>query len=208
MAHPAGHPPLAAGRQRPAGKDMYTGNVSFLRADYLAVGGFDRSLRLSEDAELGIRLERAGAQVMLSERAAAIHASDHTSLSGWMRRSIAYGAADAAIARKHGVTPATNVWRYLFLVHPVSRLFLLVSALAPSVMVPTARLAMWVGMAFGALGLERVALAGATFAYGILYFAGVRHDAGSCKACLRDLRSFAMSAGYGAFGRVLRSFGS
>ena len=183
---------VAAGRQRPAGKDVYTGNVSFLRADYLAVGGFDRSLRLSEDAELGMRLERAGAQVVLSERAAALHASDHASLSGWMRRSIAYGAADAAIARKHGVTPATNVWRYLFLVHPVSRIFLLASALVPSVMVTAARVAILVAMALGALGLERVALAGATFAYGILYFAGIRRDAGSRRACLRDLRSFVM----------------
>jgi glycosyltransferase involved in cell wall biosynthesis len=185
---------VAAGRRRPAGMDVYTGNVSFLRTDYLAVGGFDRSLRLSEDAELGLRLERAGALVTLSEQAAALHASDHASLNGWMRRSIAYGAADSAIARKQGVSPATDVWRYLFLVHPVSRLFLLVSAMAPSVMVPVARVAMWVAMALGALGLERVALAGATFAYGILYFAGVRRDAGSRGACLRDLRSFVMSA--------------
>jgi glycosyltransferase involved in cell wall biosynthesis len=198
---------VAAGRQRPAGKDVYTGNVSFLRDDYLAVGGFDRSLRLSEDAELGMRLERAGAQVVLSERAAALHASDHASLSGWMRRSIAYGAADAAIARKHGVTPATNVWRYLFLVHPVSRVFLLASALAPSVMVPAAQVAMWVAIALGALGLESVALAGATFAYGILYFAGVRRDAGSRGACLHDLRRFARSTERGALGRVLSRFG-
>ena len=198
---------VAAGRQRPAGKDVYTGNVSFLRADYLAVGGFDRSLRLSEDAELGLRLERAGAQVVLSERAAALHASDHASLSAWMRRSVAYGAADAAIARMHGVTSATDVWRYLFLVHPVSRLFLLASAMAPSVMTPVARVAMWVAMAVGALGLERVALAGATFAYGILYFAGVRRDAGSRGACLRDLRSYVQSTEQGTFARLLRGFG-
>ena len=130
--------------------------------------------------------------MVLSDRAVALHASDHASLSGWMRRSIAYGAADAAIARKHGVTPATDVWRYLFLVHPVSRIFLLASALVPSVMVPVARIAMLVATALGALGLERVALAGATFAYGILYFAGIRRDAGSRRACLRDLRSFVM----------------
>ncbi len=197
---------VAAGRQRPAGKDVYTGNVSFLRADYLDVGGFDRSLRLSEDAELGMRLEWAGAQVMLSERASAEHASDHASLDGWMQRSIAYGAADAAIARKHGVTPSTDVWRYLFMVHPMSRVLLLASALAPSMMVPVARFAMWIAMALGALRLERVALAGATFAYGILYFAGVRRDAGSRRACLRDLRSFVKLEERGMFGHLLRSF--
>src|SRR3954465_15299507 len=38
------------------GSDMYTGNVSFTRADYDAAGGFDPKLRLSEDAELGMRL--------------------------------------------------------------------------------------------------------------------------------------------------------
>lgn len=175
---------VGAGRRRPAGADLYTGNVSFGRADYLAVGGFDHTLRLSEDAELGMRLEGAGVEIVLSEGAVAWHASDHASLAGWVRRSIAYGEADAAISRKQGRSTATDVWRYLFLVHPVSRPFLLASALVPALLVPVARVAMLVAMAVGRLGLERLALAGATFAYGILYFAGVRRDAGSLAATL------------------------
>ena len=175
---------VAAGLRRPSGGDMYTGNVSFRRADYLAVGGFDHTLRLSEDAELGMRLEAAGVKIVLSERAVAWHASDHASLTAWVRRSIAYGEADAAISRKQGPSSATDVWRYLFLVHPVSRPFLLASALAPALLVPVARVAILVAMGVDRLGLERLALAGATFAYGILYFAGVRREAGSLVATL------------------------
>src|SRR5688500_12843196 len=44
------------------GVHLCTGNVSFRRAEYLAVGGFDRSLARSEDRDLGIRLEQAGAR--------------------------------------------------------------------------------------------------------------------------------------------------
>ena len=181
---------VAAGRRVPAGGDVYTGNVSFGRADYLAVGGFDHTLRLSEDAELGIRLEDSGVGIVLSEKAVAWHASDHASVAKWMRRSIAYGQADAAVSRKQGLSAATDVWRYLFLVHPVSRPFLLASALVPALLVPVAHIAMLVSMAVDRLGLEKLGLAGATFAYGILYFAGVRRDAGSLAATLEGAQRY------------------
>ena len=100
-------------------------------------------------------------------------------------------ASDAAIGRKHGGSTATDVWRYLWLVHPASRPFLLGSAMLPSVMVPVARAGMLFSMLLGTLGREGVALAGATLAYGMFYFAGVRRDAGSRRACLRDLTSYA-----------------
>lgn len=53
---------------------------------YLKVGGFDVALGLSEDAELGLRLEKDGATFHVSESAHSVHHSDHASLGGWLKR--------------------------------------------------------------------------------------------------------------------------
>ena len=92
---------VAAGKWKLTGSNLYSGNVSFRRTDYLAVGGFDQSFRLSEDAELGVRLELAGCTFHLSERALAYHASDHASLNAWIRRSSAYGGVDSRVSERH-----------------------------------------------------------------------------------------------------------
>ena len=155
------------------GAHLYTGNLSLRREDYLRVGGFDPAFRISEDAELGIRLEAAGATFAFSDQAQSFHASDHTSVAKWMRRSEAYGRADAAVSDKHPQLPSANPWRFLFLVNPVSRPLLLASAVAPTVMKPLAWLVMRVAQAMAAIGAERVALAGTTLAYGMQYFRGL-----------------------------------
>lgn len=178
---------LRAGRATLCGSNLYTGNVSLRRDEYLAVGGFDPAFRLSEDAELGLRLERAGCAFHFSERAASLHASDHASLAGWVRRSIAYGAADSRMAEKHPDLPGADPWRFLFLVNPMSRPMLLASALAPGIGRALARVAMAIARVFAAVGLERVALAGATLVYGLLYFVGVGEHAGSRHGVLRGL---------------------
>jgi serine acetyltransferase/GT2 family glycosyltransferase len=198
---------VARGAQRVRGTNLYTGNVSLPRADYEAVGGFDRSFRLSEDAELGVRLERAGVAFGLAPDAVSWHASDHASLAGWMRRSHAYGAADARVAAKHPDVPDADPWRFLFLVNPVSRPLLLLAALAPGAMRPVAWAAARVGMALDALRARPVALAAITLAYGVQYFRGVREQAGGRRAALGGLRRHLNAARAEALppvGRVLK----
>lgn len=155
------------------GSSLYTGNVSFRREEYLHIGGFDPAFRISEDAELGIRLQESGATFALSDEAQSFHASDHTSVRKWMTRSVAYGRTDASVSDKHPRIPTANPWRFLYLVNPVSRPVLLTSALAPSLTAPIAWLAMWASQMCAAVGLERVALAGTTFTFGIQYFRGL-----------------------------------
>ena len=155
------------------GADLYTGNVSFRREDYLRVGGFDFAFRISEDAELGIRLQQAGATFALSEEALSFHASDHASITKWMRRSENYGRADAGVSDKHPTLPSASPWRFIFLVNPVSRPVLLLCATLPSIMKPVAWLAMRVSQVVAAIGLERVAMAGTTFTYGMQYYRGL-----------------------------------
>ena len=155
------------------GSSVYTGNVSFRREEYLRIGGFDPAFRISEDAELGIRLEESGATFALSDEAQSFHASDHTSVRKWMTRSVAYGRTDAAVSDKHPAIPSANPWRFLYLVNPVSRPLLLCSALAPWLTAPIAWLAMRASQTFAAIGMERIALAGTTFTFGIQYFRGL-----------------------------------
>src|SRR5262249_48682650 len=45
---------VLAGRKQPRGSNLCTGNVSMRQADYFAIGGFDASLKRSEDRDLGI----------------------------------------------------------------------------------------------------------------------------------------------------------
>lgn len=155
------------------GSSLYTGNVSFRRDDYLHVGGFDLNFRISEDSELGIRLEEAGASFALSDEAQSFHASDHSSAKKWMRRSMAYGRTDAGVSDKHPAIASANPWRFLYLVNPVSRVLLLSSAVAPWLTAPVAWLALWASQAFSKLGMERVAIAGTTFTFGLQYFRGL-----------------------------------
>jgi glycosyltransferase involved in cell wall biosynthesis len=169
---------------RPRGNDVYTGNVSFRRADYLAVGGFDVTLGNSEDAELGLRLEAAGVELGFSARAATTNASDHTSLTRWRKRIERYGVFDSRIAAKHPTIRHASPWRFWPELRPVSRPLLLGSAMVPPVSRALSTLVYGTAVLVSRLGLERVALAGTTLAYGIDYYRGVRLEAGSAAAFL------------------------
>lgn len=96
------HTRLERGEQRATATAFVTQNVSFPRALYLEVGGFDPSLRLDEDRELGVRLERAGAEFVFASGAWAIHHSDVGSYEKWSRRHYDYGKYALQIWEKHG----------------------------------------------------------------------------------------------------------
>jgi GT2 family glycosyltransferase len=176
-----------SGRERPRGAHTCTGNVSFRLADYLAVGGFDLGLERSEDSELGVRLEEAGAKVVFADDARTVHRSDVADLDVWMRRNFLYGGCDLRIARKHPAEESADPWRFLFLIHPASRVLVALSLIAPAAGARLSRLAIRAAMALDTAGIERAAVAGATVSYGLEYFRGMRQEAGSLGATLRGL---------------------
>jgi glycosyltransferase involved in cell wall biosynthesis len=105
------HDRMERGVQPPTATAFVTQNVSFPRAMYLEVGGFDASLRLDEDRELGIRLERAGAMFVFAPRAWAIHHSDVGSYAKWSQRHYDYGKYALQIWEKHGESPLLHPLR-------------------------------------------------------------------------------------------------
>jgi GT2 family glycosyltransferase len=173
-----------------------TGNVSFRRDDYLWVGGFDKTLGRSEDRELGVRLQKAGAKLYFCEKARTMHRSDHTELSVWMKRNYNYGVYDSRIHHKHPDRLDADPWHFLFLVNPISRGVLLAAVASPEVGKLLSRAAYAAAETVDKARdvhpvFERAAIAGATLTYGIEYFRGVREEAGSLLRALEDLGNHA-----------------
>ena len=172
------------------GAALCTGNCSFRRQRYLQVGGFDVTLQRSEDRDLGIRLKKAGAKFAFSERANAIHRSDHRRHEVWLRRAYLYGVYDTRISSKYPDDGYNDPWHFLVIVNPLVSPILLGAALAPKLAEPLAELALRVAGALDRLGLEPVALKGVTLAYGLQYYRGVRAEHPQLAAAARSLIKF------------------
>jgi glycosyltransferase involved in cell wall biosynthesis len=176
--------------ERVRGAALCTGNVSVRRADYLAVGGFDRALTRSEDRDLGIRLEAHGARIAFSERAYSTHGSDHNDLTKWRRRARLYGRCDSTIADKHALLEYVDPWHFLFDVNPVSRPLLLLATASPRAGALLAESAMKLSNALERAGVSSLAISGTTLVYGLEYFIGMREHAGSLTGSVRRLRRY------------------
>ncbi|GAC1353134.1 MAG: hypothetical protein NVSMB1_23330 [Polyangiales bacterium] len=176
------------------GNNLWTGNVSLRRRDYLDVGGFDPTLERSEDAEIGLRLEQAAVSFHFSQRAYTIHGSDHVDLERWLGRCFRYGVFDARIAKKHPTILHADPWRYLFLLPKVSRPFVSISVLWPSLSRRLAPLAMMGASGLDTIGLKALAVKATGLVYGMEYFRGLRREAGTLRAALRGCRDFLAKA--------------
>ncbi len=181
---------FAEGRAEVKGHDVYTGNVSFPRALFLTAGGFDATFRALEDEELGIRLEKAGAHFVFANDAESIHGSDWTSMEKWMARAFRDGVYQSKVARKHPDHPHASPWRHLPNLNPVSRPFMAAALAAPRATSVLAGAAIRTAAAFDKIGLEPVAIAGATFVYGLQYYRGVREETGGIGDVAREYREF------------------
>ncbi len=181
---------FASGQAQVRGHDLYTGNVSLPRALFLKAGGFDATFRALEDEELGIRLEKAGASFAFANEAESVHGSDWTSRTAWMARARRDGVYQAKVSRKHPDHHEASPWRHLPNLNPVSRPFMALSLTLPRATAVVANVAIRTASAFDRLGLEPVAIAGATFVYGLQYYRGVREETGGVGDVAREYRDF------------------
>jgi serine acetyltransferase/GT2 family glycosyltransferase len=177
---------VLSGKVKFRGPNVYTGNLSLRRDAYLRAGGFDHTLGHSEDAELGVRLEKLGQNFYLSDEAASIHSSDRDSLAGFRRRAKAYGTFDSRIGKKHPDAPHASPWRYFRELSGLSRPLLALSLAAPRAGETLATAAVSISNAFARAGLEAVALRGMTLVFGLEYARGMRDEAGTVVAAIED----------------------
>jgi serine acetyltransferase/glycosyltransferase involved in cell wall biosynthesis len=179
---------VLSGRTPASGQHLCTGNVSMRRADYLAAGGFDASLKRSEDRELGIRLEKNGCTIVYADDVESVHCSDHASLKVWLRRAYLYGRFDKRIAAMHPDVKSAHPWRFWALIHPLSRPIVALSLVAPLAGRGLARAMYGAAVAADTVRLGRVALTLTAFSYALEYFAGFRDECGSFLAFRKDIR--------------------
>jgi GT2 family glycosyltransferase len=168
------------------GNALCTGNVSLRRADYLAVGGFNSELARSEDQELGLRLERAGVQIVFSEDAYTVHDSDHRDFGVWRRRAFLYGKCDLRIARMHADLAHADPWRFFFGNAVVKRPFVAAAALSQLAGWAIAGAVYRVARVAEVAGLKRAAVRGTGLLWDVEYFRGVRDEAGGLVGTLRS----------------------
>jgi GT2 family glycosyltransferase len=178
---------LEKGKLSLNGSALYTGNVSFNREDYLAVGGFDPAFGRSEDAELGLRLEQSGVELRFAPDATTRHGSDHTSEAVWLKRAFLYGVFDSRIGHKHPSRAEADPWRFFFKMKAPARPLVAAAALAPHATKALSKALLATVRAADRAGLERATYAGAAVAYTMEYFRGVHAEAGTVPALLKGL---------------------
>ena len=176
-----------------AGHDVYTGNLSLPRDLFLRAGGFDPAFFI-EDTELGVRLEQCGAKFVFSRAAAAIHASDHTSLESWLDRCYREGRDWVRLSRKHPSVHAASPWSFFSAANPLSRPFFAAAVLAPDIAPALARTVVRGAFGTDALGLRGGTASLMTLVYGIQYYRGVRHETGSLRDVVNAYRAYARAA--------------
>lgn len=181
---------LASGEEPVRGHNVYTGNVSMPRALFVRAGGFDAAFRQLEDEELGVRLEKAGARFVFADDAVSVHGSDWTSMQKWMERAYRDGLYQTKLAHKHPDVPESSPWRHLPNINPVSRPILAFSLAAPRAASVLAGVAIRSASVLDKVGLEPVAIAGATLVYGIQYYRGVRSETGGIRDVAREYKEF------------------
>lgn len=79
-------------------------HAAFRRDAFLAAGGYDETFTHNEDAELDVRLRRAGGRIWL-EADAAISYFPRATLPALARQYFAHGKGRAKTIRKHGLRP-------------------------------------------------------------------------------------------------------
>ncbi len=189
------HQALTAGVRRGQGSLLVTQNVSLSRSAYTRVGGFDESLRLAEDTELGWRLERDGARFVFAPEAAAIHRSRVGSYATWLARQFQYGRNAVYIHRKLGGDPRAHPLRNLVNGSPVNR----VAVFGLCWWDPLGHAAIAglraAGRSFQRLGLTAPAVASHKAILALAFHMGVKDALGSWSALLAERRGFLATPG-------------
>lgn len=82
-------------------RNFYTANVSMRRADFVAVGGFDRTLRRGEDVEFAYRLADHGVCFSFLPEAEGCHHARRP-FESWAQSASIYGETDVALSKAQG----------------------------------------------------------------------------------------------------------
>jgi GT2 family glycosyltransferase len=162
-----------SGQSHPEGIRLCTGNVSFRKSAYDAVGGFDLSLVRCEDRDLGLRFEVAGYSFSFSLDARSEHQSDHEDVPVWQKRSRLFGELDTKISQKHPTHQAANPWSFFPKLPMFLRPLLFVAACFPKAGAMLGARSYQLGLRVEKCGRTKTAMSFASLCYALQYFSGV-----------------------------------
>ncbi len=189
------HQALASGARRGQGTLLVTQNVSLSRPAYFRVGGFDESLRLGEDTELGWRLERDGARFVFAPGAAAVHRSRVGSYETWLARQFQYGRNAVYIHRKLGGDPLAHPLRNLVNGSALNRAAVFGLCWSRPLGRWAIRALRAAGLGFQRWGFTAAAVASHKAILALAFHSGVKDALGSWSALLATRRAFAATPG-------------
>lgn len=185
----------ARGGEKLPGNVLYSGNFSLRKDDYLAVGGFDATLREMEDRELGVRLEEAGFHTVVTDAGYSINSAEEVSAARWLRRVPTFGRFDQRVGKKHPAAAGANPWRILERWRQPLQPVLLGAALFPGLARVGGSLGYAVASVADRLGSERLAFHLVSLVFGLLYYRGVREEMGSAAKVLASARQHLLGSG-------------
>jgi peptidoglycan/xylan/chitin deacetylase (PgdA/CDA1 family)/glycosyltransferase involved in cell wall biosynthesis len=163
--------------------DLFAGNVSLARRDFLAAGGFDEAFTSygCEDWELGLRLLKSGRRFRYCGDAVGVH-HYAVDVAGWLHHAYWDGRSEVRFARKHpeikhalqlGTYYQGSGWRRLG-----RRLF----GLAPRAWPPLVAAATRLYLAAEHAGRRRSAARLAKLVWAYHYWSGMRDELGGAAA--------------------------
>ena len=127
---------LKNGRRVPGARDFFSGNCSVSTTLFNETGGYDTTLKRTEDVELGYRLQAAGANFIYHSQADSLHLGHHK-FESWLRYARFYGQSDIALAWEKGHTELrSEIFYWYHLRQPLNRAVVRICSALPFLELP------------------------------------------------------------------------
>jgi GT2 family glycosyltransferase len=174
-------------------RQFFTGNASVSRKRLLASGGFDPRFVRAEDVELGYRLRNAGMRFVFASEARVRHYPDRT-FASWRRTPYLYGRADVAMSRDKGHESLDLAYREFHRRRRLNRFIARICVGRPALTGAFVGSLGAVVRVADAVAARRVAAAGLSAIFNVLYWQGIADESGGRDAVWRSVKARAAVA--------------
>lgn len=169
---------LKSGKRIPGPRDFYSGNCSVSASLFKEVGGYDTTLKRTEDVEIGYRLQAAGASFYYRGDADSLHLGTR-GFDAWLRNARLYGHCDIVLAWEKGHTDLqTEIFRWFHLRQSLNRALVRVCTIAPWLESPIVKGLDLAGRGTYRLGQKKISNAAYSAIYNLAYWMEILRELG------------------------------
>lgn len=164
---------LKTGGRVPGPRDFFSGNCSVSADLFREIGGYDATLKRTEDVELGYRLRAAGANFVYRAGADSLHLGKHN-FAGWLRYARIYGHSDILLAWDKGHTELRKeIFGWFHLRQPLNRALVRLCSAVPFLQKPVINSLNLTGRITYRLGARKPSLACYSAIYNLAYWLSI-----------------------------------